>query len=261
MALREPRTLPKTHTKGGESERQKSESRSQKSDQIYHTQKEEMQMLKLSRMSQMTKILGAITMSALLLWATSGVQVVSQQAQLPRRSDIVHGLQNLVQTLTASEGDILDVENTIFTSFPVVTYFDDGTFQTTSSATLARIPLHPSSRSVQLLFDWLIKDEPFGEALSIGALYVSEDLVGCPNYDRLAAGIYHLKVLPDLRVIAVDIQGNEYFVGHFAKQKVKEKIQGLSLETAPPIGVVVVGGLTLIVLCLIPGEQLCTTTY
>ncbi len=37
---------------------------------LSHTQKEEMQVLKLSRMSQMTKILGAIAMSALLLWAT-----------------------------------------------------------------------------------------------------------------------------------------------------------------------------------------------
>ena len=79
-------------------------------------------------------------MAAAVLWLTSGYPVVSQQVpQPPSRDQIVQGLEQvLAVTLTASEGDILDVEHAIFYSDPEL-------------PSVALIPLHPSSRSLGLM--------------------------------------------------------------------------------------------------------------
>jgi hypothetical protein len=96
----------------------------------------------------------------------------TQQFQIPNRGQIVQGIsQLLATTLTASEGDILYVENTIFGSSSSLKPNPD-------NITFAYIPLHPSSRSRQLLYDWLFKDEPFGDYLYIGAFYVESDFPG-----------------------------------------------------------------------------------
>jgi hypothetical protein len=142
-----------------------------------------MQMFKLSHATQW---IGVVTMSALLLWATAGVQVVSQQAQMPTRSQIVQGLGAKLATLTASEGDILDVENTAFYSDPGV-------------LSAAFIPLHPSSRSIQLVFK-LIEGEEVGP-VPFGILYLEGDW---PDPDLpLKAGIYTLKLRSDRSIVAV----------------------------------------------------------
>jgi hypothetical protein len=56
------------------------------------------------RLSQITKWIGVVTMSALLLWATSGIQVVSQQQAGPglMRSQMLQHLRNALAQLTAS---------------------------------------------------------------------------------------------------------------------------------------------------------------
>ncbi len=148
------------------------------------------------RLSCMTKWIGAVTMSALLLWATSGIQVVSQQAQMPTRNQIVQGLSARLATLTASEGDILDVENAAF-------YSDPGVFS------MAYIPLHPSSRSWQL-FPQLVEGDI--EAISLGVLYLEGDW---PDPDLpLKAGIYTLKLRADRTIVAVtEDQETEIFCG------------------------------------------------
>jgi hypothetical protein len=148
------------------------------------------------RLSQMTKWIGVVTMSALLLWATSGIQVVSQQIQMPTRSQIVQGLGARVATLTASEGDILDVENAVF-------YSDPGVFA------LAYVPLHPSSRSLQL-FPQLIEGDI--EEISFGVLYLEGDW---PDPDLLLrAGVYTLKLKGDRSILAVAEDGEtEIFCG------------------------------------------------
>ncbi len=145
-------------------------------------------MFRLSRISQTTKIFGVIMMSALLLWVTSVVPVVSQVSspQIPRRGDIVKGLQGLAQTLTASEGDIWDIENAAFYSDPGV-------------LSAAFIPLHPSSRSMQLIFQ-LIEGEDVGP-VPFGVLYLEGDW---PDPDLpLKAGIYTLKLRADRSIVAV----------------------------------------------------------
>ncbi len=141
---------------------------------------------RLYRLSQAAKIGGAVLMSALLLWATSGVQVVSQQAQLPTRNQIVQGLEARLATLTASEGDILDVESAAFYSDPGV-------------LAMALIPNHVSSRSWQLVLR-LIQGEEVG-AVPIGALYLEGDW---PDPDfPLKAGLYTIKLKSDFSVVAV----------------------------------------------------------
>lgn len=125
-------------------------------------------------------------MSALLLWVTSGVPVVSQVSPLPRRGDIVKGLQNLARTLTASEGDIWDIENAAF-------YSDPGVFS------LAYVPLHPSSRSLQII-PKLVEGEDVG-AVPFGVLYLEGNW---PDPDLpLKAGSYTLKLKGDRSIVAV----------------------------------------------------------
>ncbi len=137
------------------------------------------------RISQLAKIFSVITMSALLLWATSGMSVVSQQVQMPTRNQIVQGLRAKVAALTAAEGDIFDIENTAF-------YSDPGVFS------LAFIPLHPSSRSLQLIPK--LVEEDIG-AVTFGVLYLEGDW---PDTDLpLKAGIYTLKLKSDHSVVAV----------------------------------------------------------
>ncbi len=139
---------------------------------------------------------------------------VTQQIELPTRAQIVKGLSHLIATLTASEGDILDVENATFASSP--------SFKLTPTGiTFAYIPLHPSSRSVQLLHDWLFRDEPFGDYLDLGAFYVEENFPGCPGFDPLPAGIYQLKLRNDMKVVAHDSEGNEFVIG-YAEKGLKE---------------------------------------
>jgi hypothetical protein len=150
----------------------------------------------------------------------------TQQFQIPNRGQIVQGIsQLLATTLTASEGDILDVENTIFGSSSSLKPNPD-------NITFAYIPLHPSSRSRQLLYDWLFKDEPFGDYLYIGAFYVESDFPGCPGFDPLKAGIYHLKLRSDLKVVAVDSEGNEFVIGH-AEKRQQRPLNATFKSTAP----------------------------
>jgi hypothetical protein len=119
----------------------------------------------------------------------------------PFRPKIPEALNQVISgTLTASEGDILDTEAAMLAS--------------TGPVTFAYIPLHPSSRSAQRLKDWLEKGEPFGEFLYLGALYLENDLRGSFGFDSLKAGTYYLKVLKNLRLIAVDpTTGEESTIG------------------------------------------------
>jgi|GEM_PF-4090861 len=137
------------------------------------------------------------------MWLTSGFPVASQQpSQPPTREQILQGLeQALAVTLVASEGDIFDMDTAVFVTLPQLS--------------LAYIPLHPSSRSAQLWNAWLEMGEPFGDAITIGALYLGNDLLGYPNSDSLQAGTYQLKVTKSLEVIATDSMGNEYLIGYY----------------------------------------------
>ena len=95
---------------------------------------------RFSRLSQAAKIGGAVLMSALLLWATSGVQVVSQQAGPgPVRSQMLQQLANNLAQLTAAAVNNLDIEEAVFGSLP------DGT--------IAYIPLAKDAPAWQLLVD------------------------------------------------------------------------------------------------------------
>lgn len=97
--------------------------------------------------------------------------------------------------------------------------FENVGFVSHPQITAAYIPLHPSSRSAQLLEAWLKRGEPFGDYLNIGALYLENDVLSCPpGYAPLKAGIYHLKVRQDLKLIAVDSTGNEFIVGYIARK-------------------------------------------
>ena len=105
-------------------------------------------------------------MAAAVLWLAAGYPVVSQQVPPPpSRDQIVQGLEQvLAVTLTASEGDILDVEHAIFYSDPEL-------------LSVALIPLHPSSRSLELmpqLIQGEVKEVPFG------VLYLEADWPSLP---------------------------------------------------------------------------------
>ncbi|MEM4382223.1 MAG: hypothetical protein QXX19_08350, partial [Candidatus Caldarchaeum sp.] len=147
---------------------------------------------RFSRLSQAAKISGAVLMSALLLWATSGVQVVSQQAGPgPVRSQMLQQLANRLAQLTAAAMDRLNFEEAAFGSLP------DGT--------LAYIPLVRDDPAWQLLFEIVWKGKPVGP-VPIGMLYVDHEFEGMIDKGtyKLAPGYYWLKVDNDRRVLAED---------------------------------------------------------
>jgi hypothetical protein len=186
----------------------------------------------------------------------------TQRVEMPTRGQIVKGLSQLIATLTASEGDILDFENVGFYSFPfyIRSPDDPGTALTTSAFTFARIPLHPSSRSIQLLLNWLTKDEPFGEYLNLGAFYTETEFPGCPGYDRLKAGIYQLKVRQDLKLIATDPEGNEFIIGYVTKKHPETSQSWIGIGAEPDCLPCLISGLIGLVICAFTDPQVCNTS-
>jgi|GEM_PF-3275875 len=202
-------------------------------------------------------------MAAAVLWLTSGFPVASQQpSQPPTREQILQGLERSLTdlaTFIASEGDILDLENAVYLSFPM---YADEQGSTRSYITAARIPLHPSSDSTKRMLDWLAKGMDFGESLNLGALYVANDWPGCSGYDPLKAGVYQLKALPDSKIIAVDAEGATYTVGYIQRlTEIQTSARTTSLAAACPL-CIAVGGAVLIALCAasaISGADFCIT--
>jgi hypothetical protein len=182
-------------------------------------------------------MVGLVGVLAMMLAVPGATQ---QPQPVPTRNQIVQGLSQMAATLTASEGDILDVENTMFSSAPSLKKPNP------PDITFAYIPLHPSSRSIQLLRNWLYMNEPFGDYLNLGALYVEDDFP-C----GLAAGIYQLKLREDLKIVALDLEGNELVIGYAYR---KESLPSTTLETASPI----TGWLSIIlILCAETDVQIC----
>lgn len=154
---------------------------------------------RLYRLSHTVKLISVVMISALLLWMP--VIPVASQLQPPSpwtppfRPIIKGGLNALAGALTASEGDILDVENFLLSSHP--------------GLTAAYIPLHPVSRSWERLLQLLVDKKPVGP-VNIGALYLENDFPGRPE---LKAGLYTLQIDNDLNWVAVDAGGNEIVIG------------------------------------------------
>jgi|GEM_PF-3427093 len=133
---------------------------------------------RFSRLSQAAKIGGAVLMSALLLWATSGVQLAGQQAGPgPVRNQMLQQLANNLAQLTASAVNNLDIEEAVFGSLP------DGT--------IAYIPLARDAPAWQLLVDLVVHRKPVGP-VPIGMLYVDHEWDG--GAFKLKPGYYQLKV-------------------------------------------------------------------
>lgn len=128
------------------------------------------------RLGYATKWIGAVTMSALLLWATSGVQVASQQAG-SMRSQMLQQLANNLAQLTASAVNMLDIDEAVFGSLP------DGT--------IAYIPLAKDALAWQLLVDLVLHRKPV-DPVPIGMLYVDHEWDS--GLFKLKPGYYQLKV-------------------------------------------------------------------
>ena len=187
------------------------------------------------RLSHMTKCIGVVTMSALLLWTTSGIQVVSQQQAGPGpvRSQMLQHLANALAQLTASGGHILDIDEAAFSSLP------DGT--------IAYIPLAKEDPAWQLLFDLVWKRKPVGP-VPIGMLYV--DHIWDGGSFKLKPGYYQLKVTNDLRLTAEDeetitIIGDVSF-GGFTREELQRIVQSFSIGKQNPAWFVIVLGAALL---------------
>lgn len=119
---------------------------------------------------------------------------VTQQNPLSRAS-VVNAINNAVAaTLTAAEGDVFDLDNAKFYSDARVAF--------------GYIPLHPSSRSLQLL-EQSLEDLFAGSQMNvvIGALYLPDDVPGF-----LRAGTYKVKLINKDRVVLIDQEDREVFV-------------------------------------------------
>jgi hypothetical protein len=126
--------------------------------------------------------IGLVAVLVLLL----AVPGVTQQVPLSRQAVVGALEEALGQTLTATEGDIIDTQCARF-------YSD-------ARATFSYIPYHPASRSLQRLLEDDFENVPFG------VLYLPEDIP-----DFLKAGAYTFKFADPTRVVLVDQDGNEVF--------------------------------------------------
>ncbi len=116
---------------------------------------------------------------------------VTQQNPLSRANIVAAVNSAVAATLTAAEGDIFDTDNAKF-------YSDTKT-------AFAYIPLHPTSRSIQVLNENL--DRLFaGEDLNvtIGAFYVPDTIPGF-----LKSGSYTLKLMNKNKAVFIDQEGRE----------------------------------------------------
>lgn len=129
-------------------------------------------------------------MAVAVLWLTSGYPVISQQVQMPTRGQIVKGLDQVLSglsvTITASTGDILDVDNAVFYSDPDI-------------LSLALIPLHPASPSLEKIAE-LVEGKDPDLVVPFAALYLEGEWPGLPE---LAPGTYILKLKADRSIVAV----------------------------------------------------------
>ncbi len=130
---------------------------------------------------------------------------VTQQNPLSR-ANVVNAISNAVAaTLTAAEGDIFDTDNAKFYSDTRVAF--------------AYVPLHPSSRSLQLLeqsLEDLFAGRPVNVVLS--ALYLPDSVPGF-----LKAGTYKMKLIDKTKVVLVDQEDREVFSGKVGVEDTKGK--------------------------------------
>lgn len=133
----------------------------------------------------MSQAIGLVAVLVVLL-ALPGV---TQQSPLSRQA-VVQGINSALAALTAAEGDIWDTKCAQF-------YSD-------ARVTLAFIPLHPASRSLQMLLD---KD---ARNVTMESIYVPSDIPGF-----LRAGTYLVKVedpnVNPVKILVVDQEGNTVY--------------------------------------------------
>jgi len=137
---------------------------------------------RFSMLNRNFKLIGLVAVLVLVL-ALPGV---TQESPFSR-AKIVSELENALAMFTVAEGDILDTGCARFYSDPFMT--------------LAFIPLHPTSRSLQRLVE--------GEFdVAFEALYVPDDIPGF-----LPKGTYTVKLASPTEFVIVDQEGNKVYSG------------------------------------------------
>lgn len=173
------------------------------------------------RLSQAGKIGGAVLMAALLLWATSGVQVISQQtSQLPKRDNIVQALSQQFSTLVAGEAPIL--------------LFDQAAFLSDSSATIAIVPRE--NREFKEKFAAFMDGDI--DNVIFGGLYVSDSVTIFTDNSshglKLEPGAYLIKLVRGSHLVAqlIDATG-EVVLEIPAELQITTGASWASLPSAP----------------------------
>jgi len=146
-------------------------------------------MFKLAQVSQMSKLLGVLMMSGLLLWLIGGYPVVMSQPAptLPTRGDILRALDQQFSTITAGEAPLLLTERAAFLS--------------ESSGTFAVVPRE--NREFKEKFASLIAGEV--DSAVFGGLYVSEQITildASNSATTLKPGPYLLKLVSGQKLVA-----------------------------------------------------------
>lgn len=160
-------------------------------------------------------------MSALLLWATSGVHVISQQtSQLPKRDDIVQALSQQFSTLVAGEAPIL--------------LFDQAMFLSDPSATVAIVPRE--NREFKEKFAAFMDGDV--DNVIFGGLYVSDSVTIFTNNSshglKIEPGAYLIKLVrgPQLVARLIDVSG-EVVLEVPAELQITTGASWASLPSAP----------------------------
>lgn len=160
--------------------------------------------------------------------------VISQQAGPgPVRGQLLQHLGNALAQLTASGGNILDIDEAAFGSLP------DGT--------IAYIPLAKDAPAWQLLFDLVWKRKPVGP-VPIGMLYV--DHVWDAGLFKLKPGYYQLKVTNDLLLTAEDEEVTtvigEVSFGEFLRDEPQRTVLSFTVNKRNPVWFAIMLGVVLL---------------
>ncbi len=190
------------------------------------------------RLRRTVKLLGIMTMSALLLWLQI-MPVISQQAGPgPVRGQMLQHLGNALAQLTASGGNILDI--------------DEAAFASLADLTVAYIPLAKDAPAWQSLFELVWKRKPVGP-VPIGMLY-TDGLLDAGDF-KLKPGYYHLKVIDVgnfFQVIAEDEAGDITPIGNARFGEFRPTVPARTVESfvigkQNPVWIVVVVGIGVLV--------------
>lgn len=162
----------------------------------------------LKLLAMMVGLVAVLVMELAVPGVTQRYPAAGQPTPTLSRQNIVGSLQNLFSTLTASEGDVFDIQGAVFYSHPEVT--------------IGFAILDRASKSWALMED-LLAGQPVTP--TIGGIYVVEDSTGF-----LKPGRYIVKAINQNQVALFDMDENQIALGKLQIKRLPQLVGNPSIK-------------------------------